>query len=73
MSKPNLKPCPFCGAEAEIRAYNIACTNENCWISDTLFYEAGHWNHRPLEDAKDARIKELEAALNKIDQELNQE
>ena len=44
MSDEILKPCPFCGAEATIDAYQLSkgekydifCTNKNCFIKPSL-------------------------------------
>ena len=65
-----LKPCPFCGKEPE---YDNCDLGSGQWIgcdcgamvkssyrSDEYLTR---WNTRPIEDAKDSRIKELEAAL----------
>jgi len=53
-----LKPCPFCGGT------NI-CTEKgiNLNYCDACSAEAniGHWNTRPIEDALNKRIAELEA------------
>ena len=73
-----LKPCPFCGGEAITTAFfdaddfdympievndcdaEVTCKNERCingwWLSPK------DWNTRPIEDALNARIAELEAA-----------
>ena len=70
-----LKPCAFCGAPAEyeydpdltICPHMIYCTG-NCSESPTIDAETeeeafGRWNRRPLEEALEARVKELEAEL----------
>lgn len=64
-----LKPCPFCGGEAKCIEYyglhHVVCFD--CHISgrDSQSIETAQeaWNTRPLEDAKDKRIKELEQKL----------
>ena len=61
-----LKSCPFCGKEPHIDAnYHLfSCQNKDC-IADATNYEATmgffeQWNTRPIEDALNARIAELE-------------
>ena len=68
-----LKPCPFCGSEVFLKS-NMWKDSEgymdkhewvdchNC-IGDK---NADRWNTRPLEDAKDARIAELEETIRGI-------
>jgi len=53
-----LKPCPFCGS-ADIRTE----PGINLNYCDKCSAEANieHWNTRPIEDALNARIAELEA------------
>ena len=57
-----LKPCPFCGKEPAIDNNFAICVNDDCELSD---YWSGledySWNTRPIEDALNARIAELEA------------
>ena len=64
-----LKPCPFCGCEAQVNAWTMHgitesrcfCSNSDCPNSvRTVALE--QWNTRPIEDALIARIAELEAA-----------
>ena len=64
-----LRPCPFCGKEPHIDAnYHLfSCQNKDC-IADATNYEATmgffeQWNTRPIEDALNARIAELEQDL----------
>lgn len=59
-----IKPCPFCGSEAEIINFNseygtvtIGCTNEDCDITmgKGFFCEESaieHWNRRHIEEVK---------------------
>jgi len=58
-----LKPCPFCGEEPATRAGFAICINDDCEQSN---YWSGldidAWNTRPIEDALNARIVELEMA-----------
>lgn len=62
-----LKPCPFCGVATDFIDVNTgeivpACKNIRCLvIASALTVEA--WNTRPLEDALQARITELEKQL----------
>ena len=57
-----LRPCPFCGKEPAIDNNFAICVNDDCELSD---YWSGledcSWNTRPIEDALNARIAELEA------------
>ncbi len=59
MIRPTLKPCPFCGCEAEILGdesdglYQVACTGCCCELSyffDTPEEAAEYWNDRPAQD-----------------------
>jgi len=62
-----LKNCPFCGEPADDRYRRLAkCSNKACltnyWVEyDTDFYSSEDWNTRPIEDALQARIAELES------------
>lgn len=71
-----LKPCPFCGGEAEIIDDAMGtisrcryCGAEN---GNGVYGEGGHelalkdWNRRPIEDAKDKEINRLREALEVI-------
>jgi hypothetical protein len=64
-----LKPCPFCGTLPQANAWifrgisetRYFCPNQECPLSvRTVTLE--EWNTRPIEDALNARIAELEAA-----------
>ena len=61
--KDVLQPCPFCGKEPAIDNNFAICVNDDCELSD---YWSGledcSWNTRPIEDALNKRIAELEAA-----------
>ena len=62
-----LKPCPFCGSPAYsyhdncIDFAGVKCDLGGCVCADILITE-NNWNTRPIEDALNARIAELEAA-----------
>ena len=63
-----LKPCPFCGGEAELCYSEVDTFCRKC----NVMQETELWNTRPIEDALNARIAELEAEL-KITDELLKE
>lgn len=75
-----LKPCPFCGEMPKVNSWTFKgitetrcfCDNENCpvYLSKTIAID--DWNNRPIEDALNASIAELEAEL-KITDELLKE
>jgi len=55
-----LKPCPFCG-EVPTWDKNMAATLCDCYAYyDLLDPKFTKWNNRPIEDALQARIDELE-------------
>ena len=62
-----LKPCPFCGSPAYsyhdncIDFAGVKCDLGGCVCADILITE-NNWNTRPIEDALNARIAELEGA-----------
>jgi uncharacterized Zn finger protein (UPF0148 family) len=57
----NLRNCPFCGSE-KIAAAGGTIFCHGCHLRlDIMTPE--EWNHRPLESALEARVKELEADL----------
>ena len=61
-----LRPCPFCG-EMPITENNFAaCANKSCptydnYWTDPQILTIEQWNTRPIEDALNKRIAELEA------------
>ncbi len=68
-----LKPCPFCGCEPtssdefddEVLFYG--CTKDiDCPLYDAPFVNMANWNNRPIEDALNARIAELEGLVDKL-------
>ena len=53
-----LKPCPFCGGTKICTEKSINLNYcDNCSAESNI----EHWNTRPIEDALNARIAELEA------------
>ena len=68
MSK-ELKPCPFCGKVPDLPtdgSKNIGCMNKTCFSHYGEGTTPNDWNNRPLEDALDKRIAELEAMVEKL-------
>jgi len=67
------KPCPFCGSKAKKHKYTMLgedfkvayCPNEDCYFHHRTASVAD-WNTRPIEDALDKRIAELEAMVEKL-------
>jgi chromosome segregation ATPase len=56
-----LKQCPFCGGEAELCYSEVDTFCRKC----NVMQETELWNTRPIEDASNARIAELEAKVTK--------
>ena len=69
----NLKPCPLCGADAETHyeklcgttIYMVKCSVDKCQCQEMGWHETetdatNVWNTRPIDDALQARIAELE-------------
>ncbi len=54
-----LKPCPFCGEPVEFNKFAEKVVCEDCGA--TIYSD--YWNTRPIEDALNARIAELELRL----------
>lgn len=61
-----LRPCPFCAGNASLSPGRLhavhGCGVQDCagnvrWVPDKT------WNTRPIEDALQARVKELEDSL----------
>ena len=63
-----LRPCPFCGGEAELCYSEVDTFCRKC----NVMQETELWNTRPTKDALRLRIAELEAEL-KITDELLKE
>ena len=61
-----LKSCPFCGREQHLCPEEIPYTGQlhECGSCNVISYD---WNTRPIEDALNARITELEQELNTTD------
>ena len=69
-----LKPCPFCGGMPKVNDWTLKgitdkrcfCDNEKCpvYLSKTIAID--NWNTRPIEDALNARIAELEAEIERL-------
>ena len=74
-----LKSCPFCGAKAEFSdlsyltgkpSWCISCTSSKCFAphTDTCSKKEAveRWNNRPIEEALQKRITELEAERDRL-------
>jgi tRNA(Arg) A34 adenosine deaminase TadA len=68
-----LKPCPFCRAKAVVWRYGDALTIASCTDCGasgdtfrTIVEPAERWNTRPIEEALQARIAELEAQVRQL-------
>ena len=69
-----LKPCPFCGGMPKVNDWTLKgitdkrcfCDNEKwpVYLSKTIAIDG--WNTRPIEDALNARIAELEELIEKL-------
>ena len=57
-----LRPCPFCGAMPEKLRTGYMCSTLGCALQENTVSEK-EWNTRPIEDALNARIAELEKDL----------
>jgi len=58
-----LKPCPFCGGTKICTEKSINLNYcDNCSAESNI----EHWNTRPIEDALNARIAELEGLVDKL-------
>jgi len=66
-----LRPCPFCGSPAYsyhdncIDFAGVKCDLGGCVCADILITE-NNWNTRPIEDALNARIAELEGKIDQL-------
>jgi Lar family restriction alleviation protein len=71
-----LKPCPFCGGEAAYtqilgnygRPHEVYCSTCDGGITEGRSKDGviHNWNTRPIEDALNARIAELEAEIDQL-------
>ena len=60
-----LKPCPFCGKMPEVADDGVCrCNNKSCSMAP-YWYLPKYWNIRPIEDALNTRIAELDAEVTK--------
>ena len=67
-----LKKCPFCGGEAQVNTWTMHgitesrcfCSNSDC-PNSVRTVALATWNTRPIEDALNARIAELDAEVTK--------
>ena len=57
-----LKPCPFCGEPVEFNKFAEKVVCEDCGA--TIYSD--YWNTRPIEDALNARIAELEGKIDQL-------
>ena len=57
-----LKPCPFCGSSRVESSYK---TDDELFCNDCSSFSA-IWNTRPIEDALNVRIAELEAMVDRL-------
>ena len=68
-----LKPCPFCGKQPVAQCSSAICINDDCELSDYWRgLEDDSWNTRPIEDALNARIAELEAEKSILEDQLRE-
>ena len=66
-----LKPCPFCGSEAEFNSdefgEGVCCKSCDATLHNGVYGEEGRklasadWNARPIEDELNEKIEKLEA------------
>ena len=79
-----LKPCPFCGESVELdyselpnrKHWFITCECCGMMYQSSISqrkYVKVDWNNRPIEDALNARIAELEAENNRLAELLHNE
>ena len=65
-----LNPCPFCGkipnAEYIEDVMYVICSNNSCGMSCIASVTLKEWNNRPIEDALQKRIDELEKLERKM-------
>ena len=70
-----LKPCPFCGENAELRggegvASWIICNNKKCRATQGLELSGENavkmWNRRPAEDALEKEVERLKAEVKRM-------
>jgi Lar family restriction alleviation protein len=80
MTAPDLKPCPFCGGEAEINPlalatsdFNVACFNGECPVEpqtrgETKDEAIAAWNTRAVDPAaiREAALREAAEAVSNL-------
>lgn len=57
-----LKPCPFCGGEAELCYSEVDIFCRKC----NVMQETEMWNTRPIEDALQARAEKAEEMVERL-------
>ncbi|AUR89499.1 coil containing protein [Vibrio phage 1.123.O._10N.286.48.F3] len=65
----DLKACPFCGGEAEMRKitrYQSTCGCKNPRCEGRDFFVVGAWNNRPIEDQLTAELAEAKAEIDRL-------
>ena len=68
------KRCPLCGCKTRVKHSSITgenyigCSNANCQMPPMIL--ESDWNTRPIEDALNARIAELEAENAELEAEM---
>ena len=75
--KDVLQPCPFCGRQPYEGGGYVSCHTELC-LANADYHEPAigpitDWNTRPIEDALNARIAELEEENNRLAELLHNE
>jgi hypothetical protein len=59
-----LKPCPFCGSVARgLSNGKVVCDNDGCGFNFAMYGK--FWNTRPIEDALQKRVEELNGEVKK--------
>jgi len=64
-----LKPCPFCGSEADyadVPESIPTCTNKDCKMSFGLKMSGEQWNTRAIEPRLKEAVKEIEKEENRL-------
>ena len=64
-----LKPCPFCGSEADyadVPESIPTCTNKDCKMSFGLKMSGEQWNTRAIEPRLKEAVKEIETWIDEL-------